>query len=258
MKNSKIYLLLIAMAFLSFSCKENSSTDDEDNDKEKDVIISKNGADYNFNIFSIYEFEDRRFIGSQELSKLESYITCLGFENYKGRSALKTSQVSYDENLRAQTTINYATSDGSKLLHSTDVFVNTLSSKLQINSSVIQSQIGDWYVVADFDKENWTNMEFSFIHPANSAFYSYTMNSKKTKEVSIQFDNKTYNGIEFLTEMILYNRIEVFGEVIENEVKTVNRITYLEGIGVYSSITLMKDNPLMSYDMEFILKSIDN
>lgn len=256
MKYNKIYLLLIAIAFLSFSCKENTTTDDVDTDK--DVVISKNGADYNFNIFSIYEYEDRRFVGSQVLSKLESYITCLGFENYKGRSAIKTSQVSYDENLQAQTTINYATSDGSKLLHSTDVFVNTLSSKLQINSSVIQSQIGDWYVVADFDKESWSNLEFSFIHPVNSAFYSYKMNSTKTKEVSIQFDNNTYNGIEFLTEITLYNRIEVFGELIENEAKTVNRITYLEGIGVYSSVTLMKDNPLMNYDMEFILKSIDN
>lgn len=226
MKTTKLILMLIILAMLSFSCKEDESKDDDD------IVISTNPIDYIPKENSIYTYT--LTYTTDEPFELDKNIKHKSYVSYKGFNALEYETEYYGLYLEKEVITDYYRIEGSKLYASTNELVKFLSIVFKLQEEDLKKYINDWYLLCDFEKESWTVLDFNMPITEfyeKEGFTNILITGYKLKNEKLTIEGKKYYGIvcnfkTFFEDIYFEDGLE-FGYNIELS----SELILLDGIG---------------------------
>lgn len=242
MKSTKIYILLIAIAFLSFSCSE----DDEKKDEIDEPI---NAVDYLFLQNSIYYFKVETIDGNN-----------WGYET----SELIDISISTD-NLRIfNDKLSLLTIDNldEEIIYYPFNSILELEFTFSYKDKLLESK---WINFIDFSKDEWTILEYK--NERNQKIdidYNLSMKGRKVKSIIFNYEGIDYNGfeIEIISNSIVkeYNGNSVSLEYSDYQNQT---MWFVEELGMVKKTFLREnvnlENDYMKYvKMDYVLDKIIN
>lgn len=235
MKNNKIYLLLIAIAFLSFSCDE-----DDDGDKKDKIKFTIDASKYLMQSNSKYYYDIEIIEPENKKGYYKRFTEVFGFDTIKDKYAQMYMEDQTQSGLNKK---NYLYAEGSKIYGFNCGY--NLSNHHDILLSNSKNELFKSILLIDFDKDKWEDyfeFEYSPYDWRDESDYKVTtkvhISGKKLSEEKIIYNGEELNS--FNIELIFDFDIFHFSEESENYPKD-NHQLYKRNLVIVENVGIIKD-----------------